>query len=78
MSSITSLPFTFGKFLITPLTRPNAAGRFLASLSIRRGKGTQTHDRVYTFKPEFIDNDSALSYAVAQGRHWQLSQTTFS
>ena len=53
MSSISSLPFTVGKFLITPLTRTDVAGRFIASLSIRRGQGTQTNDRVYTFKPEF-------------------------
>jgi hypothetical protein len=73
MSSISSLPFTVGKFLITPLTRSDAAGRFVAALSIRRGRGTQTHDRVYTFKPEFPSQDSALTYAAAQGRDWLLN-----
>lgn len=29
MSSISSLPFNVGKFLITPLTRSDAAGRFV-------------------------------------------------
>jgi len=70
MTSISSLPFTVGKFLITPLTRSDAAGRFIASLSIRRGQGAQTHDRIYTFKPEFKCQDSALMYAAAQGRSW--------
>lgn len=73
MSTLSSLPFTVGKFLITPLTRSAAAGRFVASLSIRRGQGTQTHDRVYTFKPEFTSQDSALTYAAAQGRYWLLN-----
>ena len=73
MSSISSLPFTVGKFLITPITRSAATGGFLASLSIRRGQGTQTHDRIYTFKPEFNCQDSALTYAAAQGRYWLLN-----
>ena len=72
MSSMSSLPFTVGKFLITPLSRSDTAGRFIASLSIRRGQGTQTHDRIYTFKPEFTNKDSALTYAAAQGRYWLL------
>jgi hypothetical protein len=73
MSSSSTLPFSVGKFLITPLTRSAAAGRFLASLSIRRGQGSQTHDRIYTFKPEFSTQDSALMYAAAQGRYWLLN-----
>lgn len=73
MSSISSLPFTVGKFLITPLIRSDNAGRFIAALSIRRGQGTQTHDRVYTFKPEFTNKDSAMTYAAAQGRYWMLN-----
>jgi hypothetical protein len=70
MSSLTSLPFTVGKFLFTPRTRSSAAGRFIASLSIRRGHGSQTHDRIYTFTPEFTSPDSALQFAAAQGRGW--------
>ncbi|MFM7025776.1 MAG: hypothetical protein ACKOWC_06925 [Limnohabitans sp.] len=73
MSSISSLPFAVGKFTITPLTRPHTAGHHTASLSIRRGVGTQTHDRIYTFKPEFKTQDSALMYAAAQGRYWLLN-----
>jgi hypothetical protein len=73
MSFNSSLPFAVGKFLITPLSRLNNAGLHTASLSIRRGTGTQTHDRVYTFKPEFKTPDSALMYAAAQGRYWLLN-----
>ena len=73
MSATSSLPFTVGKFHITPLSRAHAAGRFVASLSIRRGRGAQTHDRVYTFKPEFSSQDSALMYAAAQGRYWLIN-----
>jgi len=37
---------------------------------VRRGQGSQTHDSVYTFKPEFTNRDSALAYAAQQGRDW--------
>jgi len=73
MSAVSSLPFTVGKFHITPLSRAHAAGGFVASLSIRRGRGAQTHDRVYTFTPEFSSHDSALMYAAAQGRYWLIN-----
>ena len=63
-------PFAVGKFLFTPLTRSSGHERFTASLSVRRGQGSQTQDSVYTFKPEFSCRDSALAYAVEQGRGW--------
>ncbi len=71
MSSNTT--FALGEFRITPLSRSNDTGHHTALLSIRRGKGSQTHDRVYTFKPEFKTQDSALMYAAAQGRYWLLN-----
>jgi hypothetical protein len=70
-------PFSAGKFLITPLSRLVQGGAFTASLSIRRGQGRQTHDRIYTFKPEFATRDSALMYAAAQGRDWLVNPTAF-
>jgi hypothetical protein len=73
MSFHTSLPFAVGKFLITPITRAAQSGLYTASVSIRRGRGAQTHDKVYTFKPEFTNKDSALTYAAAQGRYWLLN-----
>lgn len=70
-------PFKAGKFLITPLTRCLQGGVFSASLSIRRGQGSQTHDHVYTFKPEFASRDSALMYAATQGRYWLINPLAF-
>ena len=78
MSSISSRPFAVGKFRITPLSRSHEGGHHTASLSIRSGKGTQTHDRIYTFKPEFKTQDSALMYAAAQGRYWLLNPASLS
>lgn len=69
--------FTAGKFLITPLCRTVRKGAFCASLSVRRGQGSQTHDRVYTFKPEFASQDSALMYAAVQGRYWLINPAAF-
>ena len=73
MSFATTHPFAVGEFRITPLSRSHAAGQHTAVLSISRGKGSQTHDRVYTFKPEFTTQDSALMYAAAQGRYWLIN-----
>ncbi len=73
MSSLSSLPFIVGKFIITPLTRALSSGRFAASLSVRHGQGTQTHHHVHAFTPEFTSQDSALMYATAQGRYWLIN-----
>ncbi|MEY2770471.1 MAG: hypothetical protein RIQ38_890 [Pseudomonadota bacterium] len=73
MSSSPSLPFQVGRFLMTPLVRAKASGRFVSALSIRNGQGRQTSDRVYTFLPDFPCADSALTYAAAQGRYWLLN-----
>ena len=61
-----SLPFTVGKFLVTPLSRLDAAGLFVPLLSIRSGQGTQTRDKVYTFQPTFDNAHGALAYAAEQ------------
>ena len=42
-------------------------------MAIKSGQGSQTHDRVYTFKPEFKTQDCALMYAAAQGRNWLVN-----
>ncbi len=78
MSFDTTHPFAVGEFRITPLSRSHGAGHHTALLSIRRGQGSQTHDRVYTFKPEFKTQDSALMYAAAQGRYWLLNPASLS
>lgn len=70
MSLIPSPAFSAGKYLITPMSRVADSGLFTATVSIRSGRGSGTHDRIYTFKPEFAMRESALSYAAAQGRDW--------
>ena len=53
-----------GKYLVTPMTKLNEAGRYSASVSIRRGM----HDRVFRLIPHFDSAASAVCYALAQGR----------
>jgi hypothetical protein len=73
MTHTTTHPFRVGEYQITPLSRSHGADLHTAVLSIRRGKGSQTHDRIYTFKPEFKTQESALMYAAAQGRYWLIN-----
>ena len=73
MSFANTHPFAVGDFRITPLSRSHGNDQHTALLSIRRGQGSQTHDRVYTFKPEFKTQDCALMYAAAQGRNWLVN-----
>ena len=77
MTTHTKSAFTAGKFLITPMTRTCQNGRFIASLSVRRGQKSQTHDKVYSFHPEFESADSALTYATAQGHNWLINPKAF-
>ena len=69
--------FASGKFHFTPWSRVAADGAFTACLSIRRGRGMQTHDRVYTFARRFASADSALRYAAAQARAWLANPRAF-
>ncbi len=59
-----------GKYLVSPLTRPLGLGRHAASVSIRTGCGSGTHDRVLRLVPEFGSPAEALHYATAQGLDW--------
>ncbi len=77
MHSLSAQPFTAGKFVITPLSRTVPNGQFTASLSIRRGQGALSHDRVYSFKPEFDTRESALMYATVQGKNWVINPMAF-
>jgi hypothetical protein len=76
----TSLPlfasgsFSQGKYLVSPLVRPHAHGGFTASVSIRSGRGTGTHDRVFRFAPRFDTNEGASRFAAEQGRLWLLQR----
>lgn len=63
-------PLQVGKYLVSPLTRLNDNGRYAASVSIRSGCGTATHDRVLRLVPVFDTCDAAAHYAAKQGVAW--------
>lgn len=44
------------------------SGHYAATLSIRSGRGTGTHDRVFRFLPEFGSSQAATDYALEQGK----------
>ena len=61
---------TVGKYLVSPLTRQLDDGRFAASVSIRSGAGSHTHDRVLRLAPVFADHSAAAHYATSEGLQW--------
>jgi len=61
---------TVGKYLVSPLTKRLADGCYAASVSIRSGRGSGTHDRVMRFERVFSTPDAAAAYAAEQGLSW--------
>ncbi len=59
-----------GKYLVTPLAKPQGEGLFAASVSIRSGRGSATHDRVLRFSGLFDTASSALHYATEHALGW--------
>ncbi len=59
-----------GKYLVSPLVKRLEDGLFAASVSIRSGRGSGTHDRVMRFTPRFADRAQAVRYATEQGLGW--------
>lgn len=59
---------TLGRYRVSPLARRLDCGAYTASVSIRSGRGQGTSDRVVRFAPRFATADSALRYALSQGR----------
>jgi hypothetical protein len=59
-----------GKYLVSPLSKLADDGRYQASVSIRSGRGSATHDRVLRFLKPFTNPDEALAYATSQGLAW--------
>ncbi|MCK6423005.1 MAG: hypothetical protein L6Q73_19165 [Aquabacterium sp.] len=59
-----------GKYLITSLTRLDDRGRYAASVSIRSGRGSGTHDRVLRLAPLFRSRADAQRHALDQGLAW--------
>ncbi|MEJ7687754.1 MAG: hypothetical protein WKG52_12610 [Variovorax sp.] len=64
-----------GKYLVSPLIKNLDDGRFAASVSIRSGRGSGTHDRVMRFTPHFASHPAAVSYALDQGLGWVRERT---
>jgi hypothetical protein len=59
-----------GKYLVSPLIRLLPDGRYGASVSIRSGQGSSTHDRVLRFIPEFDCAHAASRYATTHAAAW--------
>ena len=59
-----------GKYLVSPLSKLAHEGHYLASVSIRSGCGSGTHDRVLRFTKPFLRQDEAEAYARTQGLAW--------
>jgi hypothetical protein len=64
-----------GKYLVSPLVKGLDDGGFAASVSIRSGRGSGTHDRVMRFTPRFATHALAVRYAVREGLDWVRDRT---
>jgi len=64
------VPQQIGKYLVSPLIHPLDIGRFKASVSIRSGRGSMTHDRVLRLCPTFPSADEAARHAMSEGLAW--------
>lgn len=60
--------FLVGKYRISPQSKQTESGAYAASLSIRSGHGSGSHDRIFRFVPQFDSNEAALQYALAQSQ----------
>ncbi|XHS80204.1 hypothetical protein ACFJGW_09565 [Burkholderiaceae bacterium UC74_6] len=54
------------------MTNPDTDGQYVASVSIRSGKGMASVDRVLRFTPLFSSRRAALRYATVEGRAWAM------
>ena len=76
MTTTHEQPVPVGKYLVSPLTHLHDHGGYTASVSIRSGRGSGTHDRVLRFAARFSTRESARLYAYEQGLRWiQPTQT---
>ncbi|MBW8759167.1 MAG: hypothetical protein JF586_16270 [Burkholderiales bacterium] len=60
----------YGKYLVSSSARRDHGGHYTASLAIRSGRGSMTHERVMRFDPHFDSHDAALGFAQAQAAAW--------
>lgn len=66
--------FFVGRYRVSPLSRRMESGEYLASISLRSGKGSATHDRVFRLSPVFATSRDALDYAASEGRQLALNR----
>jgi hypothetical protein len=59
-----------GKYLVSPLAKPQGEGLYAASVSIRSGQGSATHDRVMRFSGLFDSAAAAVHYATEHALGW--------
>lgn len=59
-----------GKYLVSPAARQHGDGQFAASVSIRSGRGSATHDRVMRFSGLFESAAAAIHYATEHALGW--------
>ena len=65
-----STPLEVGKYRVSPLANELEAGRYAASVSIRSGRGSASHDRVMRFTGLFDSAAMAVSYATEHALDW--------
>jgi hypothetical protein len=65
-----------GKYLVSPLAKEQAEGRYAASVSIRSGRGSGTHDRVLRFTGLFDSAAAAVHYATEHALGWIHERST--
>lgn len=69
--TIDHTPFAVGKYLVSPLARQQGeGGRFAASVSIRSGRGSGTHDRILRFSGLFDSAAAAVHFATEHAISW--------
>jgi hypothetical protein len=59
-----------GKYIVSPLAKQQGEGRYAASVSIRSGRGSGTHDRVLRFTGIFDSAAAAVHYATEHALGW--------
>ena len=67
---LNNFPLVDGRCRLSPLSRRLDDGAFGASVSIRRGHGSATTDRVVRLAPRFDSEFAALDYAHQQATAW--------
>lgn len=67
MSTFPNSNLTVGKYLISPLIRIAECGSYSASVSIKSGRGSSTHDRVLRLIGRFRTPEKAHRFALDEG-----------